>query len=107
MLRAGLLRETIHIYELKKSTSETGSQTEKYVKTHTIKATSKKLTASMGNGLNANEIFIANTLVFQVRRYSFLNENVRIKSGSRFYQIILIDKQPDNSLLITLSKINE
>lgn len=106
MLRAGLLRETIHIYELKKSTSETGSQTEKYVKTHTIKATSKKLTASMGNELNANEIFISNTLVFQVRRYSFLNENVRIKYGSRFYKIILIDKQSDNSLLITLSKIN-
>lgn len=107
MLRAGLLRETIHIYELKKTTSETGSQTEKYVKTHTIKAASKKLTASMGNGVNANEVFIANTLVFQVRKYSFLNEDVRIKYGSRFYKIILIDPQLDNSLLITLSKINE
>lgn len=105
-MRAGLLTETIQILELKKTTSETGAVKREYVSTRKIKACRKKLTASVGNGMNANEEFVSNTLVFQVRKYSFLNENVRIKYMANVYKVILLDPQ-DNTYLMTCSKINE
>ena len=106
-MRAGLLTETIHIFELQKTTSETGAEKREYVETHKIRAARKKLSASVGNGINADEEFISNTLVFQVRKYSFLNENIRIKYRNTFYKVILLDIQSDNTYLITCSKINE
>ena len=106
-MRAGLLTEIIHILELQKTTSETGAEKREYVETHKIKADRKKLSASVGDGVNASEEFISNTLVLQVRKYSFLNENIHIKYGNHFYKVILLDPQSDNSYLITCSKINE
>lgn len=107
MLRAGLLTEKIHIYKEKKVESSSGFMEPEYEKTHTIKAAKKKLSAVVGSGVNASEEFIGNTLIFQTRRYSFLNENIRIKYGDNLYKVILIDPQNDNSFLITISKINE
>ena len=106
-MRAALLTETIHIHKLQKTSSTSGAKNTEYVKTHTIKANRKKLSASVGNGINANEEFIGNTLVFQVRKYSFLNENVLIKYGDNLYKILLLDPQNDNTYLITCSKVNE
>lgn len=106
-MRAGLLTATIHILELQKTTSETGAERREYVETHKIKADRKKLSASVGNGVNASEEFISNTLVFQVRKYSFLNENIRIKYGNHSYKVVLLDPQSDNSYLMTCSKVNE
>lgn len=105
-MRAGLLTETIHILELQKTTTETGFQKEEYVETHKIKAYRKKISSLVGNGVNASEQFISNTLVFQVRKYPFLNENIHIKYGNNFYNITLLDPQMDNTYLITCSKIN-
>lgn len=106
-MRAGLLKETISIHELRKTTSDSGAKNTEFVETHKIKAYRKKLSASVGNGVNASEEFISNTLVFQVRKYKFLNESVRIKYGINFYRIISLDLQADNTYLITCSKINE
>lgn len=106
-MRAGLLTETIHILELKKTISESGAEKREYVETHKIKANRKKLSASIGDGVNANEEFISNTLIFQARKYSFLNENIRIKYGIHFYKVILLDPQSDNSYLLTCIKVNE
>lgn len=106
-MRAGLLTETIHIHQLQKEKSASGSVTKEYVKTHEIKAARKKLSASVGSGINASEEFIGNTLVLQVRKYPFLNENVRIKYGNILYRIILLDLQRDNTYLITCTKVNE
>lgn len=106
-MRAGLLTETIHIYELQRTTSPSGAVTREYVETHKIKAYRKKLSASVGDGINAREEFIENTLVFQVRKYSFITEDIRIKYGNNFYKVILIDPQRDNTYLITCSKDNE
>lgn len=106
-MRAGLLTETIHIYKEQKTSSPSGAVTKEFVETHKIKANRKKLSASVGDGISANEEFIANTLVFQTRKYSFLNENMRIKYGSNFYKVVLLDLQSDNTYFITCSKINE
>lgn len=106
-MRAGLLTETIHILQLQITTNETGGEERKYLETQKIKAYRKKLSASVGDGVNASEEFISNTLVFQVRKYSFLNENVYIKYGINIYKVILLDPQSDNSYLMTCSKVNE
>lgn len=106
-MRAALLTETIYIYKLQKTTSDSGFAPKKYVETHKIKANRKKLSASVGDGVNANEEFIGNTLVFQTRKYSFLNEDMRIKYGRNFYKIVLLDPQSDNTYFITCSKVNE
>lgn len=106
-MRAGLLTETISIHELQKTTSETGAEKRGYVETHKIKAYRKKLSASVGNGINASEEFIGNILVFQVRKYKLLNENIRIKYKDHFYKVISLDFQSDNTYLIICSKINE
>lgn len=106
-MRAALLTEIIHIHKLQKTTSDSGAVTKEYIETHKIKANRKKLSASVGDGVNANEEFIGNTLVFQTRKYSFLNEDMRIKYGNHFYKILLLDIQSDNTCFITCSKINE
>lgn len=106
-MRAGLLTETIDIYDLQTTISATGAVTKEYVKTYTIKAHRKKLSASVGNGINASEEFIGNSLVLQVRNYPFINENIRIKYGGNFFKVILLDLQNDNTYLITCSKNNE
>ena len=107
-MRAGLLNDTvIHVLELQKTTNETGGVEKKYVEAHTIGAHIKKLSASVGDGVNASEEFISNTLVFQVRKYSFLNEDTRIKYRDKFYDVILLDPQRDRSYLMTCSKVNE
>ena len=106
-MRAGLLTEIIHILKLQRTTSETGAIREGYIETHKIKAYRKKISASVGDGVNASEEFISNTLVFQVRKYSFLNESIRIKYRNNIYKVLLLDPQSDNSYLMTCSKVNE
>jgi SPP1 family predicted phage head-tail adaptor len=105
-MRAGLLTDTIHILEMRKTTSETGAQRKEYVKVCKIKAYRKKLSAAVGDGVNASEEFISNTLVFQVRKCSFLNEKIRIKYGDNTFEVILLDKQRDNTFLMTCRKVN-
>ena len=106
-MRAGLLRETIHIYQLKKSRTDSGAQKKEYVETHKIKASRKKLSASVGKGINASEEFISNTLIFQTRKYSFINEDILIKYQNQMYEVKLLDLQLDNTYLITCHKKNE
>lgn len=106
-MRAGLLTETIAIHQLQITKSATGAQRKEYVETHRVKAYRKKLSAAVGSGVNVSEEFISNTVIFQVRRYSFLNENVRIKYGDSLYKIRLLDPQSDGSYLITCTKVNE
>ena len=106
-MRAGLLTETIEILQLQVTTSVSGAQKREFVPTHTIKAYRKKLAASVGNGINASEEFISNTLVFQVRKYRFINENMRIRYQSNIFKVILLDPQRDGTCLITFSKVNE
>lgn len=106
-MRSGLLTETIAIHQEQTTKSASGAVRKEYVETHRIKAYRKKLSAAVGSGVNASEEFIANTLVFQVWRYSFLNDRVRIKYGGHMYKIIMLDRQLDNSYLITCTKVNE
>lgn len=107
-MRAGLLKETVTVLELQKTISETtGAEKKQYVERCKIKANRRKLSASIGDGLNANEEFIEKTLVLQVRKYSFLKDGIKIKYRDHLYRVVLLDLQADNTYLITCSKENE
>jgi predicted 2-oxoglutarate/Fe(II)-dependent dioxygenase YbiX len=99
-MRASLLDKTIRILEERRTTSETGAQKKEYVEIHKIKAHKRKLAASVGDGVNASEVFIANTLVLQVRKYPFLNESMRMEFEGNTYEVILLDPQRDNTYLV-------
>lgn len=104
-MRAALLRETIVIQEVRRTISErTGAEKTEYVDIAKIKAYRKKISASVGTGVSASEQFIANTLVFQVRKYSFINKDIQVRYGGEIYKVTLIDSQRDNTYLLTCSK---
>lgn len=108
-MRAGLLNEWITFYGLKEARTPSGAVEKNYDEV-ILKARCyrKKLTAYAGGGLNANEEFIANTLIFQVRYNPAINERQRIGYQGRMYEIVLLDKQhKDNTYLITCSKVNK
>lgn len=106
-MRAGLLNETISILQLTTTTSPSGAKKKEYQETHKIKAFKRKLMASLGNGVNASEEFIENTIVLQIRKYSFINDKVRIKHKGNTYSIKLIDNGDKNSYIITCRKVND
>ncbi|MFV0587380.1 phage head closure protein [Bacteroides reticulotermitis] len=108
-MRAGLLKEWITFYGLKESRTPSGAVEKKYDEAVLkVRCYRKKITAPVGNGLNAYEEFTANTLIFQVRFNPLISERQRISYQGRMYKIVLLDKQhEDNTYLITCSKINE
>ena len=106
-MRAGLLRDKISFLELTEIRTESGFKKKEYTNVLTTRCSRRKLSAQYGDGLNANEEFIANTVVVQVRFNRLIKEKQRVDYNSKKWNIILIDKQADNSLMITLSKINE
>lgn len=106
-LRAGLLNARISILVQHKIQSPSGEVRDEYVEEHKIRAYRRKLTAAVGSGVNASEEFISNTLIFQTRQYSFLQDTIRILYEERQYKVVLIDSQRDNTYLITCSKIND
>lgn len=105
-MRAGLLTDIVVFSHLTTVTSESGATKKVYVDYLTTKACKRKLSAAVGIGINASEQFIANTLVIQVRNNPAIKETDRAKCYGRTYSITLIDPQKDNSLFITLSKVN-
>lgn len=105
-MRGGLLKEFITFSELREIRSVSGAMKREYAEVLRTRCCRKKLTAAYGNGLNASEEFIANTIILQVRCNALINERQRITYQGKGYKIILLDKQPDNTYLITCSKEN-
>ncbi|WP_321331892.1 phage head closure protein [uncultured Bacteroides sp.] len=107
-MRAGQLNEHIVFQELITTISETGAQRREYQDVLSIKAKRKKITTAIGDGEEAKEAFIGNTVIFQCRKYPEINEDMRIRWQGRTYGITLLDYQrEDNTYIITCSKINK
>lgn len=106
-MRAGLLRETLIFKELKEVRSPTGFVKKEYVPALTCKAYKKKLSSVIGDGVSAMEQFIGNTIVFQVRYYPVIKENQKVEYQGQDYSITLLDRQLDNTYLITLTKTDK
>ena len=106
-MRSGSLKDRICLLSLQETKNETGGVKKDYVCTHTIRVERRKLSAVLGNGVNASEEFIGNTIVFLSWKYPFLKENMRVRYNNIIYSITLIDPQPDSqSCLITCKKVN-
>ena len=106
-MRAGLLRETLVFKELEEITSPTGFVKKEYKEVFRCKAYRKKLSSIIDkDGLNAGEEFIGNIAVFQIRYYPVINEDQRVEYQGRIYSITLLDRQRDNTYLITITKMN-
>lgn len=103
-MQAGLLRERVVFEEARKVKTESGFVEKEYFPILTTKAYKKKLSAVGGDGVNAFESFIGNTVILQVRWNPVINENLRIDYQGRKYKIKLLDKQTDNTYIITCSK---
>jgi len=104
-MRAGLLRETVAFSHLTKTQSTSGAPKTEYVHHLTTRCQKRKLSAVAGN-VNASEIFDGNTVVLQVRYNPSILETDRVAYAGRMYSINLLDRQVDNTYLITLIKIN-
>lgn len=108
-MRAGLLRHEILDFQELQTIKNTvsGSTKKEYVSVLKTRANKRKLTAVVEkDGVNASEQFIGNMIVVQVRFNPLIKENMRVLYHSRTYSIQLLDKQPDNTYLITLKKEN-
>ncbi|WP_042372640.1 phage head closure protein [Bacteroides neonati] len=107
-MRAGLLRELLVFKELKQVQSNSGAAKKEYVPILTCKAYRKKqATVVDRDGVNAMEQFTGCIIVFQTRYYPVIKENQRVEYQGRDYSISLLDKQGDNTYLITLTKIDK
>lgn len=107
-MNAGSLRhEILDFQELQTTKSPSGATKKEYVSILKTRASKRKLTAVVEkDGVNASEQFIGNMIVVQVRFNPLIKENMRVIYHSRTYSIQLLDKQPDNTYLITLNKEN-
>lgn len=106
-MRAGLLKDKIDIEEMVTETTPTGAPEKHWQKIITTRCRRQKLTAVVGDGLNAYEEFIQNTVILQVRYRKEIKEEQRVVYGGRRFRITLVNKQSDNTLLLTCEKINE
>lgn len=107
-MRAGLLNETLVFKDLKDIKSPSGFVKKEYVAVLTCKAYRKKLATVVDrDGVNAMEQFTGRIIVFQVRYYPVIKENQQVEYQGRDYSITLLDRQRDNTYLVTLTKIDK
>lgn len=105
-MRAGLLKEIITLQSLTTETSASGQLKRVYTDALTIKAQKKKISTVLGDGVEAKEAFIGNTVVLQCRFYPEINDKMRVIWQGRTYGITLLDKQLDSTYIMTCTKVN-
>lgn len=106
-MRAGLLREILVFKELVAAQSASGSIEQKYEPILTCRASRRKMSAIADrDGVNAMEQFIGKIIVFQTRNYPQIKENSRVCYRGLEYTVKMVDLQRDNTLVITLEKLN-
>lgn len=102
------MKDIITIEEKKDTQTPTGFVRSEWVQVLNCKACKKKQSVAPGNEMNASEVFIDKTVVFQTYRYPSIKEGQRIRWNSSLYTIVLLDPQTvDNTYLITCKKEDE
>lgn len=107
-MRAGLLRETLVFKSPVETQSPTGAVKKEYKEVFRCRACRKKMSLIADrDGVSAMEQFIGHTLVFQVRNYPVIKENLHVVYNGNEYNLKMVNPQiNDNSLLLTLEKID-
>ena len=92
-MRAGLLKETIEIWEKSLTTNEYGEETEEWNLRCTTKA---RLVHNGGNRVIENsEVFFAHIKTFEIRDYITVDDYDRIVWNNKKYRILNIE--PDKA----------
>lgn len=92
-MRAGLLKETIEVWEKTLTTNDFGEETEEWTLKYTTKA---RLVHNGGNRVIENsEVFFAHTKTFEVRDYVAVDDYDRIVWNGKKYRILNIE--PDKA----------
>lgn len=107
-MRAGTLRELLVFKSPVETQDSTGAISKEYKEVFQCKACRKKMSLIADrSGINAMEQFIGHTLVFQVRNYPVIKEDQHVLYNGNEYLLKMINPQMgDNTLLLTLEKIN-
>ena len=106
-MRAGLLYETLVFKELREHQSDTGFVVKEYEEIFRCKGYRRKMSLVVGkDGVSAMEQFIGRTVVFQVRAYPVIKNTQRVVYMNNVYEIKMIDPQRDNTLILTLGRID-
>lgn len=105
-MQAGLLTETINIYNPSITTNEYGETIQNYTKVYTTRA---KVDYSGGRkNIENNEVFFDYTKTFHIRYYVTINENMLIEWQNKKYRILSIEElRKWNEKVITGELINE
>ena len=105
-MQAGLLTETINIYNPSTSSNEYGEQIQKYT---LVCKTRAKVDYSGGRkNIENNEVFFDYTKTFHIRYYVPINENMLIEWHNKKYRILSIEViRKWNEKIITGELINE
>ena len=106
-MRAGLLYETLVFKELREHQSDTGFVVTEYEEIFRCKGYRRKMSLVVDkDGVSAMEQFIGRTVVFQVRAYPVIKNTQRVVYMNNVYEIKMIDPQRDNTLILTLGRID-
>jgi hypothetical protein len=106
-MRAGLLREILVFKELREHQSETGFVVKEYEEVFRCKGYRRKMSLVVDkDGINAMEQFIGRTIVFQIRAYPIIKDSQRVVYMNNIYEIKMIDPQRDNTLILTLGRVD-
>lgn len=107
-MRAGSLREILVFKAPVETKSPTGAVKKDYQEVYRCRACRRKMTLIADrDGVSAMEQFIGHTLVFQVRNYFVIKENLHVVYNGNEYLLKMVNPQlSDNTLLLTLEKID-
>lgn len=107
-MRAGLLREPLIVEDAVTEVSPSGATRKSWQEVFRTRCRRQKLTALVGDGVNAYEEFIQNTIVLQVRDNKRYRDTQRVVYNGQRFKVKLIDRKiGDSTLLLTCEKINE
>lgn len=108
-MRAGLLREKLEFQELRTiKNPDSGATKKEFVTVLTARANRRKLTAVVNSdGVNASQEFIGSMIVFQVRYNPVIKMSQQVIYEGQKFEIQLLDRQKDNTYLMTLKRKNE
>ena len=106
-MRAGLLREILVFKELREHQSETGFVVKEYEEVFRCKGYRRKMSLVVDkDGISAMEQFIRSTIVLQIRAYPIIKDSQRVVYMNNIYEIKMIDPQRDNTLILTLGRVD-
>ena len=108
-MRAGLLREKLEFQELRTiKNPDSGATKKEFVTVLNARANKRKLTAVVNSdGVNASQEFIGSMIVFQVRYNPVIKMSQQVIYEGQKFEIQLLDRQKDNTCLMTLKRKNE